>query len=63
MYLKEIEKAKKAERRIILQKDDDFSYDIKESSLNLTKSFKQKHDMKLLKHSSQSFDLNSHEGY
>lgn len=61
VYLKEIKKVKQTEKRVILQKDDDFNHDIKKSDDNLTKSFKQKHDMKLLKHSAQSLDLNSHE--
>lgn len=61
VYLKEIQKVKKTKKRAILQKDDDFSHNIKRSDLNLTRNFKQKHDIKLLKHSPQSFDLNSHE--
>ena len=62
MYLKEIEKVKKAGRRAIFQEDGDPSHDIKGSGDNRARSFKQKHNMKLLKYSAQSPDLNPHEG-
>ena len=35
---------------------------LKGSGDNLARSFRQKHNMKLLKHSAQSLDLNPHEG-
>ena len=59
--LKVIE-AKQAERRAILQKDDDSSREIKEKCDKLIKGFKKQHDIELLKHSAQSSNLNLHEG-
>ncbi len=60
--LKVIEEAKEAERRAILQEDNDSSHGTKGKCDNLAKSFKKQHDIELLKHSAQSPDLNSHKG-
>lgn len=58
IYLKVIQDAQSAERRVILQEDNDPSHETKGTDHNLTRKFKQKHGIELLKHSAQSLDLN-----
>ena len=61
IYLKVIQNAQSAERRAILQKNNDFNHETKNTDDNLIRRFKQEHGIELLKHSAQSFDLNSAE--
>jgi len=59
--LKVINEHKAAERRAILQKNNDSSHEIKGLKDNSVKSFKRNNNIELLKHehSAQSLDLNS----
>ena len=61
MYLKVIQNASSAERRAILQKNNDSSHETKDTDDNLTRRFEQKHAIGRLRHSAQSPDLNSAE--
>ena len=62
VYLNSIEQAKLAERRALLQEDNDPSHGTRGVKDNLAKSFKKEHNIELFKHPAQSPDLNPSEG-
>ena len=62
IHLESIEQAKLADRRALLQEDNDPSHGTRGIGENLARSFKREHNIELFKHPPQSPDLNPSEG-